>query len=174
MKNVVITILTVLVVGLGCTLGYVLLNKGNNTNPNEQRKEVVEQEKEVTEQNIESNETKDEVKNSYAKLYRSEDNKYVLLLAEYEHSYLNTKAQNTIARDYYLTIDEVQSISYVVGHYSINENKLVLEDSNHKVETIYAPSLEKVLTKSAGTGYLNFEYSEDVISFDNIKLYLVK
>ena len=33
-KNIVITILAVLVVGLGCTLGYVLLNKDNNAGKN--------------------------------------------------------------------------------------------------------------------------------------------
>ena len=60
-KNIVITILAVLVVGLGCTLGYVLLNNSSddNTNKEENKEEVVEKEEKDEEQDSKKEESKE-------------------------------------------------------------------------------------------------------------------
>ena len=174
---VIITLLVVAVLGMG---GYLVWNSvsnkesktneatNNELNNNTQESQNVE--------NVTNNESTVQENNSQSvktRLYKSADNKYVLSLIEYNYSYRNQKAQNTVAYDFYLKVDNTQAIGYVVGNYSISGNELSLVGKD--AYNVYAVELNNAKQESNdGMDHYIFEYYDETIKFSGVELSLVK
>ena len=173
---VIITLLVIAVLGMG---GYLIWNgvssKENKTNDatnNESSNSV--QETSTNEAITNTEETKQENNNQAEKtrLYKSADNKYVLLLVEYNHSFRNSKAQN-VAYDFYLKIDSIQSIGYIVGNYSVSGNELSLAGKDaYNVGTLELHNVQQ--ESNDGLIHYKFEYTDKTITFSGVELNLVK
>lgn len=173
---VIITLLVVAVLGMG---GYLVWNSISNkeSKTNEATNNQLNNDTQGSQnvENVTNNESAIQENNSQSvktRLYKSSDNHYVLLLAEYNHSFRNPKA-GTIARDFYLKIDSIQAIGYIVGNYSIlgNELNLVGKDAYN----VGAVELHNVQQESNdGMVHYKFEYSNETIKFSGVELNLVK